>query len=344
MTEEFYITLVSNVAPEIYPNNTPNHFFTPLNHPLFFDKPGWTVALKEITFQNSIQTILNESIELWHGPGKEFELVERLHKKKNVFTSNYLDIQSAGGEMRFDLHDYPFIREFNYNDTIFVEIIREGEVVKRHDFENGDQFNVYFDVATTDQIALYAKRLPYVIRREDVPKGYYENVESFLSTLNKLLPPTPVEFTVSGSGESKRIKVNGLPENHYLELKNGLHYVLGFKDTVIKSTPYSGVYRPDLVRGAFAMFIYCDVIEHVMVGNTLAPLLRTNHLQSASNGETLSYTFNPAYYMKLNKTFVSELEIDIRTDSGEPFPLHPSSKLILTLHFLRDKEQETSSC
>ena len=148
------------------------------------------------------------------------------------------------------------------------------------------------------------------------------------------------DFSVIGKVDNKRIQVNTLPESQYLELKNGLHYVLGFKDTIIKTTPYKGQFKADLSRGSFSMYIYTDMIEHIMVGDTLAPLLRTNYLPYATHGSTLNNVFNPAYYMPLNKSVINVIEIDIRTDSGDPFPLDPSSKLVLTLHFRRDEVSE----
>ena len=77
MEDEIYLVLPSNVAPKTYPKNEPNHFYTPLSQPLYLDKSGWRVALKEITFENNIQTIIDETIEVWKDEF-EYELVEQM--------------------------------------------------------------------------------------------------------------------------------------------------------------------------------------------------------------------------------------------------------------------------
>ena len=71
--KDFHLVLPSNVAPETFPNNEPNHFYTPLSKPLYFDGIGWRVALKEITYQNSVLSVVDEYIEVWQDDDNAFE-------------------------------------------------------------------------------------------------------------------------------------------------------------------------------------------------------------------------------------------------------------------------------
>ena len=65
--DDFYLVLASNGAAHMYPDNTANHFYNPLAHSI--QLPGkWHVALQEITYENSINTIVDEKIRLITSP------------------------------------------------------------------------------------------------------------------------------------------------------------------------------------------------------------------------------------------------------------------------------------
>ena len=85
------------------------------------------------------------------------------------------------------------------------------------------------------------------------------------------------------------------------------------------------------------MFIYCDLVDGTMVGDVEASLLRTVPLnRRKERGGVVNHLFNPGLYMRVNKSFINVIEVDVRTDSGEEFPFARDSKMLLTLHFQRD--------
>ena len=65
-----------------------------------------------------------------------------------------------------------------------------------------------------------------------------------------------------------------------------LSYMLGFEEAIMFLKP-SGViktaimaeYPVDLKEGFYAMYVYCDLVENQVVGNSLVPLLRTVSLE-----------------------------------------------------------------
>ncbi len=118
--------------------------------------------------------------------------------------------------------------------------------------------------------------------------------------------------------------------------------MLGFKEAHLIENKKAD-YKVELTRGACSMFVYCDMVESIMVGDVNVPLLRTTHLHTAEQGAIVNHVFNPPMYMKLSKTIVNMIEIDIRTDTGEAFPLSSHGKLILTLHFVYDGTTYESS-
>jgi len=131
--------------------------------------------------------------------------------------------------------------------------------------------------------------------------------------------------------------VTEMAVNIKLELMYGLHYVLGYAKTLLTTVNLRAEQKADLVRGAFAMFIYCDLVDGTMVGDVEAALLRTVPLnRKKERGVIVNHLFNPGLYMRVNKNLFNVIEVDIRTDSGEEFPFAKDSKMLLTLHFQRD--------
>ena len=68
------------------------------------------------------------------------------------------------------------------------------------------------------------------------------------------------------------------------------------------------------------MFVYCDILQHVVVGDTTAPLLRVVDMKKYS-GKTKMHTINdtPLFVPILKKMF-DTIEVNLMTDSGMPVP------------------------
>lgn len=79
------------------------------------------------------------------------------------------------------------------------------------------------------------------------------------------------------------------------------------------------------------IYVYCDVIENVIVGDTQAPLLRIVDAKSEPNQVVYRYYDTPRY-MPVRKKHFDSIEIDIRDDFGERVPFE-GGKLVTTLHF-----------
>ena len=92
----------------------------------------------------------------------------------------------------------------------------------------------------------------------------------------------------------------------------------------------------DIEGGLHALYVYCDVLECVPVGDTAAPLLRIVEI-SGQKGEMVHIQYDQPRYIPLQKKCFDSIEIDIRDDLGEKISFD-SGKLIVTLHFRRAKE------
>jgi len=92
----------------------------------------------------------------------------------------------------------------------------------------------------------------------------------------------------------------------------------------------------DIEGGLHAMYVYCDVLECVPVGDTMAPLLRIVEI-GGQKGEMVHIQYDQPRYVPLQKKEFDSIEVDIRDDLGEKISFD-SGKVIVTLHFRKAKE------
>ena len=98
---------------------------------------------------------------------------------------------------------------------------------------------------------------------------------------------------------------------------------------------WKGTNACDINRGFSSMYVYCNVLEHVSVGDTKAPLLRIVRV-TEKGGQTVNTIYEKPLYVPLQLKTFDSLEIDIRSDTGNPIPFE-YGKVIVTLHFRRCK-------
>ena len=92
--------------------------------------------------------------------------------------------------------------------------------------------------------------------------------------------------------------------------------------------------RFSLVNGDInSAYIYCDILEHVTVGDTKAPLLRIVDKDRQKRGN-VHQTFNPILYVPLQKKNFDTVEVNIMTDGGRPVPFR-YGKSFVVLEFRR---------
>ena len=67
------------------------------------------------------------------------------------------------------------------------------------------------------------------------------------------------------------------------------------------------------------MYIYCDVLEPRVIGDTMAPLLCVVPI-SGEHGEMITRTHQNVHYIPIQKKTFQELELNLRTDTGQLIP------------------------
>ena len=89
----------------------------------------------------------------------------------------------------------------------------------------------------------------------------------------------------------------------------------------------------DLNRGLHTFFVYCDVIDGQLVGDTNVRLLRTVPVAGKS-GDIIAKAFDNIHYVGLNRSTFQQIEIQITDDLGRNVQF-AHGRVVVKLHFRR---------
>src|SRR6266568_1338794 len=187
-----------------------------------------------------------------------------------------------------------------------------------------------------------------------IPHGYYESVHDLVREMNKslskLLPYSSIPVPGKDENQMPRLKYNETSKRVHFVMFRGqslafspaLATILGVAAKQNPSKPrdedsfgWFASNVSDITRGINYIMLYCDLLEHVPVGDTKAPLLRIVDA-TGSNGEIIHRSFDEARYVPLQRRHFDSVEIDIRDDLGNPIAFE-NGKLVVTLHFRQCK-------
>jgi hypothetical protein len=205
-----------------------------------------------------------------------------------------------------------------------------------------------------DKFDDYYARVPL-----DIPKGYYKDVASLVDEINSAfkwaydLIERDIDYAPYQRARLLRdgwVKLTLQPNTNIVHMSLFPLGSISMTDTLIALLGFNKDDFPlesnlgrreslaaerigDVDFDRHTMYIYCDLLECVPVGDTSAPLLRTLDVP-AVHGTTVHKHFNQPRYVPLRKTSFETVEIDIRDAYGIPMPFE-SGTVIVTLHFRR---------
>ena len=165
----------------------------------------------------------------------------------------------------------------------------------------------------------------------------YNTVDEILHVLLTELQRTSKEYGFERTGISLRLEryTNRvhfkIDDNISIIFTPELSESLGFVQNQFLSGEGEGTYPPDAFRGFNAMYVYCNVVDSQIVGDTFAPLLRTVAV-SGERGSVITSTFDRPHYVPVSTHEVGMLEINIKDDTGKNVSFQ-FGKVIVKLHF-----------
>lgn len=305
------MTLPSNSSMNYYPDNSLSNYVTKL--PQLFDFDGsWEVGLSEVLFPLSWPNVNENEVRLriliWHKnpENNQYDRQEWVtispppgHYESPDFLVKQINAKIERVEYRKNL------ARFLYND-----------ISKR--------ITVRFDEkALSETVIVMSKTMAELLgfgwetktRRncnEQPPKESGGDDSSMVARTRRQVEDEIKDYLLLTGADSNLVVLS--PED-------ALSYTA------------SGVC--DLQRGFYSLFIYCDIVDPVAVGNIRAPLLSRVNI-AGKEGATISRIYQNIQYVPILRKQFDTIEIDIRSDFGQNVAFE-RGKVIVVLHFRRRK-------
>lgn len=220
-------------------------------------------------------------------------------------------------------------------------------------FKVGPTTNSFYKQTHTLQKGYYASGLDLITKinesRHDMFKSYFEYDELARKAVVNIYED---EGIIVSSELSNALGF--LVRIRYIDVPNfsGRRQTIPLKGTEVPTPfPTSGTSEnPKKFHKIFAdqsfnlqstissIFVYTDIVDNVIVGDSLSPLLR-NVVVNGTFGDIIEREFYNPFYKNLNKGRIEEIEISLRDDTGNLIPFE-FGKTLLRLHFRLKKEYE----
>jgi hypothetical protein len=123
--------------------------------------------------------------------------------------------------------------------------------------------------------------------------------------------------------------------NLSITLKGDLAHCLGFEDGKIYRDSQKAHRIADIAVGFHSLYVYTDIIEPQLVGDSIVPLLRVVDFSKKGPGNT-SVIYKSPYYIPLIRHIFDNIEINIRQDDGRAVPFR-RGKSVVVLHFRKNE-------
>lgn len=165
-----------------------------------------------------------------------------------------------------------------------------------------------------------------------LPSGSYDTILYLAQQLNALTPS--VRFSIIEGTNKFLVELGEYVER--VEFSGRMGHLLGFSKEYGKHTltfDQDAPYYPHLEGNAHSLYIYSSIVDHQIVGDTVAPLLRVVCPDAAKLGQTVSEKYIKPYYLPVNSNYIDTIDIQIRTTTGHFFPFLSGNPVVASLHF-----------
>lgn len=172
------------------------------------------------------------------------------------------------------------------------------------------------------------------VKKARIPPGFYESPNDIIKILNYQKFYDKISFNFNKN--SKKVRVT-LRKNARINFDPGLAESLGFPPGNV-GEPFAGSsmyfdspFAADPHADFKLMYIYSDLVEPQIVGDTVAPLLRVIPVKG-HDGEMIHEVFDRPHYIPVTRKNFQTIETVIRTHTGRLMSFE-RGKLIVKLHF-----------
>jgi len=168
--------------------------------------------------------------------------------------------------------------------------------------------------------------------------GIYSSIQQVVTELRRIgrryqgsvsVPVVNWEYSPHNQRISFEFNANNANDVVSLWFNSDLATMLGYNENrqyAYRITPNKAERPMKFSAGFDNIFIYCDVLVSVLVGDTKTPLLRLVNRKTdvgQSHHSVEHVAFNPVQYVPLQNKCFDTVTIHLMTDHGEPMPFAP---------------------
>jgi len=163
-------------------------------------------------------------------------------------------------------------------------------------------------------------------------EGNYVTKESVIDELNRLLVPYNVGIRfglIQIDDNTVRVRLM-VAKSYVIRMNRALSYMLGMGSEGVQDladiayTASGEMYVPSQAQ-ITTLYVYCNILEHVIVGDVTAPLLRIVEGLINQKKTRMHEILNTPLFVPVQKKSFDTIEIWIMTDTGHPVPFSTAS-------------------
>ena len=315
---QFTVSLPSDSSADNYPNNTTSSYITKLADDVDLSHGEWEVGLLDIQYPNSWLNVMENEMIGWlatnlENPRKED--VKEFAVPKGSYPDSQTFLKTLDDILKTTSNEYIYLKQ-NVNAPV------QGEYEDPVTIEINSSTTRAADISGM----ILSKPLANVL-------GLFDSVNMCDKYRGR---------TVRNPTEKNRVvtDVNHiLTQNHNIIVRRFVQFKkdIGEKNgTDIRRTMFSFPRKVDVLRGFHMMYVYSDIIEHVHIGDTMAPLLRVFIPQFDPNNSKQDHRefISPHYkILKTGTKILSTIDLLITDEMGRIIVFEQYGKVTATLHF-----------
>jgi hypothetical protein len=173
-----------------------------------------------------------------------------------------------------------------------------------------------------------------------IPAGYYESMNDIVQVINARIVEFSVEYSLTKYSQFKYDTITKTVKGEInlgamIEFSAPLCFMLGIHESQnpirninygkydfkevwdeVPNVQWESEYIGDINPAFSSIFVYCNILTHVPVGDTKAPLLRTVHIEG-KNGDNVHIMYENAIYVPIQQKSFDSIEIDMRGETGK---------------------------
>jgi len=146
------------------------------------------------------------------------------------------------------------------------------------------------------------------------------------------------DFIIQYNHNERRVRVSVNELKYKIRFSEKLNDVLGFDKTQLFAANrklFVAKYPPDLKAGLYYMYLYTNIIEPQLVGDTQSRLLRAVEL-NGKPGKLTTLSFNKPYYINLSVFDFDVIHLFALTECGDQIGFN-TGIMTVTLHIKEKK-------